>query len=396
MSEQGLLPPASAAGDVDSRRSPWRWLIPLLIVVLILAAVGWWVARQRASSTDSATSAPTTVTALVTRTDLTETTSYDGVLTFADARTIASKSAGTVTALPASGATVKQGGVLYEIDATPTVLMYGTVPMYRTLQTGVTDGADVKQLEQGLKSLGYDPDGMTVNAAFGSATVSAINAWKASLGLTEDGTVTPAEVQFLPEAIRVQSLSAVVGDSANVGSSLYSASGTQRIATVSLAASDSTVAKVGVKVKVNLPSGESVPGTVSQVNTVASTSSSSSGGGGSGGGGGAVNQQGGSSTVTSTKVAVTVSVEDPKATDEPDQTPVTVAFRSDGAKGVLAVPATALIALAGGGFAVEVVDASGATHLVAVEPGLFAVGGLVEVKGDGIEEGATVVVPSGA
>jgi hypothetical protein len=95
-------------------------------------------------------------------------------------------------------------------------------------------------------------------------------------------------------------------------------------------------------------------------------------------------------------VAVTVSVDDPKAASEPDQTPVSVAFTSAGAKGVLAAPVTALIALAGGGFAVEVVDSSGATHLVAVEPGLYAVGGLVEVKGNGIQEGTTVVVPSAA
>jgi hypothetical protein len=61
---------------------------------------------------------------------------------------------------------------------------------------------------------------------------------------------------------------------------------------------------------------------------------------------------------------------------------------------VLAAPVTALIALAGGGYALEVSDGPGATHLVAVTPGLYAVGGLVEVQGDGITEGTTVVGPS--
>ena len=109
-----------------------------------------------------------------------------------------------------------------------------------------------------------------------------------------------------------------------------------------------------------------------------------------------MNQQGASSTTSSSSVDVTVTVTDPKAATQPDQTPVSIAFTSNGAKGVLAVPVTALVALAGGGYALEVQDAGGATHLVAAKPGLYAVGGLVEVSGDGIAEGMTVVIPSGA
>ena len=100
--------------------------------------------------------------------------------------------------------------------------------------------------------------------------------------------------------------------------------------------------------------------------------------------------------MSSTKVAVTVAVDDPTTTNLPDQTPVTVAFTSNSSKGVLAAPVTALVALAGGGYAVEVVDSGGATHLAAVTPGLYAVGGLVEVTGSGITEGTTVVIPSGS
>jgi predicted ribosome-associated RNA-binding protein Tma20 len=58
---------------------------------------------------------------------------------------------------------------------------------------------------------------------------------------------------------------------------------------------------------------------------------------------------------------------------------------------VLAIPVAALLALAEGGYAVELVD-NGSTHLVGVETGLFA-DGLVEVKGNGLSAGDLVVVP---
>jgi hypothetical protein len=65
---------------------------------------------------------------------------------------------------------------------------------------------------------------------------------------------------------------------------------------------------------------------------------------------------------------------------------------------VLTVPTSALVSLAGGGYAVEVVtgraaDGTALTQLVAVDPGMFA-DGLVEVEGEGLEPGLEVVVPS--
>ena len=61
----------------------------------------------------------------------------------------------------------------------------------------------------------------------------------------------------------------------------------------------------------------------------------------------------------------------------------------------MAVPVAALLAVLEGGYAVEVVDASGSTHLVAVETGLFQ-DGWVEVtapNGD-LTVGDEIVVPS--
>jgi hypothetical protein len=58
---------------------------------------------------------------------------------------------------------------------------------------------------------------------------------------------------------------------------------------------------------------------------------------------------------------------------------------------VLAVPVSALLALAGGGYGLEVVGPSGAHHLVGVTAGLFA-SGQVQVSGPDIAAGTRVVV----
>jgi len=58
---------------------------------------------------------------------------------------------------------------------------------------------------------------------------------------------------------------------------------------------------------------------------------------------------------------------------------------------VLAVPVSALLALQGGGYGLEVVRPDGAHRLVGVRTGIFA-GSLVQVSGAGIVVGTRVVV----
>jgi multidrug efflux pump subunit AcrA (membrane-fusion protein) len=71
---------------------------------------------------------------------------------------------------------------------------------------------------------------------------------------------------------------------------------------------------------------------------------------------------------------------------------VTVAFTAGQRPNVLAVPVTALLALAEGGYGVQVVDGT-TTRIVAVQTGLFA-DGKVEITGNGLEAGMKVAVPS--
>jgi hypothetical protein len=59
-------------------------------------------------------------------------------------------------------------------------------------------------------------------------------------------------------------------------------------------------------------------------------------------------------------------------------------------KGVLALPIGALLALAGGGYGVEVVEPSGAHKLVGVTTGIFT-GTQVQISGPRITAGTKVV-----
>jgi multidrug efflux pump subunit AcrA (membrane-fusion protein) len=87
-----------------------------------------------------------------------------------------------------------------------------------------------------------------------------------------------------------------------------------------------------------------------------------------------------------------VRLDHPEKANGYDQAPVDVEFVSDARKNVLTVPVTALLALRGGGYAVEVV-AGNTTEVVPVEVGMFA-DGLVEVTGKGLGPGDRVGVPS--
>jgi multidrug efflux pump subunit AcrA (membrane-fusion protein) len=76
------------------------------------------------------------------------------------------------------------------------------------------------------------------------------------------------------------------------------------------------------------------------------------------------------------------------------EAPVQVSIITGRVKNALSVPVTALLARAGGGYAVETVDAGG-QQLVRVDLGAFDhANGLVQVSGPGLRAGQRVVVPA--
>jgi multidrug efflux pump subunit AcrA (membrane-fusion protein) len=71
---------------------------------------------------------------------------------------------------------------------------------------------------------------------------------------------------------------------------------------------------------------------------------------------------------------------------------VEVGITDQTVKNVLAVPVTALLARAGGGYSVEVVAGDATHHLVRVRLGLFDdAAGMVQVSGSGLAAGQRVV-----
>ena len=276
---------------------------------------------------------------------------------------------GTVTAIAEQGSIVLQGDTLVEIDRQPVVLLTGDIPAYRTLTTGVK-GDDVTQLEQNLAALGFgDSDGFVVDGDYDTQTALAVTAWQLSTGADPDGVVNLGDVYFSPTALRVGQNQVAIGDAVNNGTPLMTTSISETFVTVQLSTDDQDLVVVGDTVTVELPSGDEEPAVVTEIGTVVLAT-----------------QQG------ETYFEMTVTLEDPEAAVGLDEAPVDVIVVGDRADNVLVVPVTALLALAEGGYAVEVMDASGATVLVAVDPGLFA-DGFVEVSSAGLEPGMQVLVP---
>ncbi|TDI35971.1 MAG: peptidoglycan-binding protein, partial [Acidobacteria bacterium] len=139
--------------------------------------------------------------------------------------TIPAGRSGVLTWLPDNGTIIESGDVIARVDDTPTVVLEGDLPMYRTLREGV-EGADVQQLEQALVDLGYDPDEtVTIDDEFTSATESMVERWQEDLGVDETGRTSVGDIIFAPLPAQVESSQSAVGSSVSQGTPILTASG---------------------------------------------------------------------------------------------------------------------------------------------------------------------------
>jgi len=336
------------------------------VAIAAVAAVAWLLfATNDDNPPAAANDAVPLGAAAVERRDLVARQDVDGTLGFSDTTTAAAPAAGTITRLRAEGDTVTRGRSLMSIDAKATAwVLYGTVPMYRDLGPGVSDGSDVRQLERNLEALGYDPG--TVDDAWTSATTDAVEAFQDDRGMTVDGTLTTSEILVSDGPARVGEHRAEVGSPVRPGAPVTGLTSTTPVVTAKLDAGLAADVKRGAAVRVTMPDGGDVGGRVTRVGTVASAG------------------QSGDSPTVELRVAL-----DGHRQGRLDGAPVSISLETGRTKDALAVPVTALVATAPGRYAVELA----ASHrLVAVTLGAFA-DDWVQVQGAGLAPGTRVVVP---
>lgn len=354
--------------------------ISLLILVAAVAVGVWLLADGRSNPNEPAaaasTEAPeeaTTEIVQVARQDLIESRKIDATLGFGTITPLPIQAEGTVTWAPAQGDLIGHGDLVVRLDNRPVYAVIGATPLYRELRlvpsferdeanvlVGRQTGLDVAQLQAYLLELGFDDKGrLSVDAEFGPSTDRAVKAWQQSTGHAMTGRVDASQLLFLTSEVRVEG-----GDPVGQPFTGVSVTSTDTILT---AFTDTTARPFfPVGTSVNVPtSGGDVEATVTSSKRTFS-------------------QDGG----TAQSIQITV----PDTPPEQLEPVVTLTGSQTRHDDVLTLPVRALLALTGGGWAVEVPDSSatGGTRLVAVE--LVDVVDVTAVV-TGIEEGDDVVVP---
>lgn len=389
--------------------SPRRWPLALfaLIVGVVVGAGGLWLIDSASddTATDTQSDEVETSTAVAELRDLRRFTEWDGTLAAGTSTSISSASRGTLTRTVDGGTLVSAGDVVAEIDGSPVVALYGTVPQFRSLSVNVDAGADIRQLEENLVALGFDPGGtVVVDETFTAETGAMVLLWETELGLpTPDEVVPTGQVAFIEGPSEVSN-GATVGSQVNAGQAIVNTVTLAEVGFVALSedAPNGAVVEVvveevvagdgllrwelplgaiqlavgvdevatfeiGREVEVELPDSQVVAAQVTEVSDVARS------------------VQDGGNTVTVVDVTI--------QPDEPIESiftagPVTIRAETDVTAGAVLVPVRALVALAEGGHAVEI-EGRG---LAGVELGAFDEG-WVEIVGGTIEAGDTVIVP---
>jgi hypothetical protein len=375
--EAGPQAEARAAAEAGGSRARGRWVALGIVVVLAAGAVaGWQAGVFSAAAPGAGPGAPPPDTAVVTRQDLTATTPESATLGYARSYTVRGQGSGTLTWLPPAGQVLRQGQALYETgNGSPVVLLYGGVPDWRALGVGTT-GQDVTQLNHDLVNLGYaaradiTADGWDY---YSWETAQAVQQLEKHLGVVSPpGSLSWGQVVFEPGAIRVSQVTGTLGGPAS--GPVLTATSDRHVVTIPLDASDQSQVKAGDKVTVTLPDGTTVPGMISSVGTVATTTPGQQ-------------EQG-----PTTTIPVQVKLADPGAAGTLDQAPVTVNITTAIAKNTLAVPVSALLAQSPRGYDVEVAGRGSRRRWVPVQPGIFDdAAGLVQVAG-ALRPGLRVVV----
>lgn len=347
---------------------------PFMVLVALAALAAAAYGLSVASDDDDVVAAATTTeirppsTAVVTSKNLVETTEIEGVLGFGSVTALPNQAGGVATWLPEPGAIVGFGDVLYNVNDLPVIYLPGELPSYRAMNTR-TEGTDVFQLEQYLDSLGLmEVVNATVDGDYTSYTGAVVEDWYESYDVDALTTIGAGMVVFGTEPFRVSSVNAALGATVN-GGSVLSVTGNTRHVSVELDTSLAGLLEVGDVVQVELPDDTTASATVDFVSQVSVTE--------------------GQGQQATTYIPVELRLDGVGSLF--DESPVTVMVEQAIELDATVVPISALLALAEGGYAVEVV-VDGTPILTAVRLSNF-LENEVSIVGD-VEPGDQVIVPS--
>ena len=412
-------------GRRPPRRGPRRALLGGLAVALV--AAGWAVSALVSHAGDTTAKSVPLGTATVRRTDFVSTESYRGTLSYPSRGTVHPGGGGTITSLPGDGDHLDRNRPLLSVDGRPVGVLFGATPIYRRLgfadttdqrlavrtaradllaalarQEGVVApaadrsgraadtassaahdasiaqarvevaearhrfteaeralryaqapqrGPDVALVAGNLASLG-DYDGST--DMWSTALQAAVDEWQRRLGITGDGELDPSQVLVVRPGLRVSAVSGRPGDAASAVT--ISLSSSSREATFILRHGVPPALARGRRVRVSVGHALTATGHVASVTTQGKHS------------------------------AVRVTFAHPARLAQVSATKVRMTITTAARRDVLAVPVQALLALASGGYAVQLPGG----RLLAVHTGVVHDGD-IEVSGEGIHAGLRVV-----
>jgi peptidoglycan hydrolase-like protein with peptidoglycan-binding domain len=154
------------------------------------AAIGGWVASTRIQSPAdvAARTAPPTPSPILVPVEKRVLSSY--VVTRGTARyglpqaisivpSALKADVGLIATLPLPNAHLREGDVILTASGRPFFILQGRLPVYRDLVPGIS-GDDVRQLQQGLARLGFDPG--PIDGVYNQETSAAVAKWYKSKG----------------------------------------------------------------------------------------------------------------------------------------------------------------------------------------------------------------------
>ncbi|MCI0679080.1 MAG: peptidoglycan-binding protein [Actinobacteria bacterium] len=184
------------------------WILAVVAASLALgAATWWWMSRTTDSDSGQVTALPP-VTAPVELVQVARTVPVQAEVV-AEAMSVswvsmAITGEAVVTRVSFADkdgpAELVEGQPVIEVSGRPIILLNGSVPAFRTMARG-TVGDDVKQLQEALVRLGYDPG--TTDGTYGRQTASAV--WYADMGYIAVGGEGP----FVPLAVTARTRASV-------------------------------------------------------------------------------------------------------------------------------------------------------------------------------------------